>query len=412
MLKFKNKTHTCILLLFLFLWLMPGQLQSAFAQSPAQTFAESSAVNPEKCAVVIIDLKNKKVVDSHNAKLPLVPASINKALTIASTLTKSDLNYRYHTKVFLGGKVDEGILNGNLIIEGGGDPTLGTKQGPSNADFIQDIVKALKKKKVNIISGKIVIDADVFPGSATIPTWHPGDLAHSYGTGCHGFNWQHNASGKSAVKDPQSKFRTQLISALNREGIEVNGDEFPVEKRGKAVVDFKSEPISEIMRYCMMQSDNLYAEAFLRTLAMLSDKDATPDNGAELELKYWKKKGSPVQEVKVFDGSGLSRSNRLTAEFLADVLVKMAKDADYVSFFPMAGVEGTVKSFLKDTPLEDYIALKTGSMNGIQCYAGYKLDDEYAPTHVVVVMINELPQGRPAAKNAVKKMLIDTFEKQ
>ncbi|MCM1225375.1 MAG: D-alanyl-D-alanine carboxypeptidase, partial [Lachnospiraceae bacterium] len=105
-------------------------------------------------------------------------------------------------------------------------------------------------------------------------------------------------------------------------------------------------------------------------------------------------------------------SNRLTAEFLADVLVKMAKDADYVSFFPMAGVEGTVKSFLKDTPLEDYIALKTGSMNGIQCYAGYKLDDEYAPTHVVVVMINELPQGRPAAKNAVKKMLIDTFEKQ
>lgn len=399
-------------LLFLLAWLLPLYAQQPDAQSPALEFASSSAVNPDKCAVVIIDLKTGKEIDSYNKDVPLVPASINKCLTIASTLIKSGIDYRYQTKAYLGGKVDHGELKGNLVIIGGGDPTLETKQGPADSNFITEIVNALHKKKVKTIQGRIVVDPSVFPEPAIIPSWQPGDLCHAYGTGCHGFNWQHNAEGKSAVKDPQAKFRRQLTDALRSEGITITGDTLPYDTRGKAIVNFKSEPISDIMRYCMKQSDNLYAEALLRTLAMLSDKDATPDNGAAIELKYWRKKGCDTDGIVVKDGSGLSRSNRMTAAFLADVLKKMAHDADYVSFFPMAGVEGTVKRFLKDTPLEDYIALKTGSMNGIQCYAGYMLDDDYAPTHVVVIMVNEMPAGRGAVKDAVKTMLLKTFVQQ
>lgn len=52
--------------------------------------------------------------------------------------------------------------------------------------------------------------------------------------------------------------------------------------------------------------------------------------------------------------------------------------------------------------------MKTGSMKGIQCYAGYKLDEDYAPTHVIVVMLNEMP-NRSAAREAVARMLLDTF---
>ncbi len=44
-------------------------------------------------------------------------------------------------------------------------------------------------------------------------------------------------------------------------------------------------------------------------------------------------------------------------------------------------------------------------MKGIQCYAGYKLDDNYAPTHIIVVMMNEMT-NRTAAREGLKKALL------
>ena len=82
-----------------------------------------------------------------------------------------------------------------------------------------------------------------------------------------------------------------------------------------------------------------------------------------------------------------------------------------MDLFPLAGQEGTLRSFLKGTPLDSYIALKTGSMSGIQCYAGYKLDYNFAPTHVVVVMVNNL-SDRPALRKDVERMLLDIFKNE
>ena len=86
----------------------------------------------------------------------------------------------------------------------------------------------------------------------------------------------------------------------------------------------------------------------------------------------------------------------------------MSIDPYYASFFPLAGQEGTLRRFLADTPLDSYIALKTGSMNGIQCYAGYKVDDNYAPTHAVVVILNNM-SDRQAARKAVGDLLLSLF---
>ena len=47
-------------------------------------------------------------------------------------------------------------------------------------------------------------------------------------------------------------------------------------------------------------------------------------------------------------------------------------------------------------------------MRGVQCYAGYKLDDDYAPTHIVVVMLNNLPD-RAEARRQLNTLLLKTF---
>lgn len=175
------------------------------------------------------------------------------------------------------------------------------------------------------------------------------------------------------------------------------------------LLDHQSPPIDDIMRSCMKRSDNLYAEALLRTLALLCGKPGDTGEGAAIEMDFWKKKGADMESVLLIDGSGLSRFNRMTAKFITDVLVKMSYNADYVSFFPLAGQEGTMRSFLKDTPLDGYIAMKTGSMGGVQCFAGYMLDEDYAPTHVVVILINDFPGTRSAVRDKAAKMLLDTF---
>ena len=117
----------------------------------------------------------------------------------------------------------------------------------------------------------------------------------------------------------------------------------------------------------------------------------------------------PLDGVTIIDGSGLSRSNRVTADFMTSVLTSMADNEVYASFFPLAGQEGTLKSFLANTPLDSYIAMKTGSMKGIQCYAGYLLDENYAPTHTVVIIMNDINGSRDRAKKAAQEMLLGIF---
>ncbi len=359
-----------------------------------------------------MDLASGKVVDSHNPDLPLVPASINKSATIATLLCKSGINYRYTTKIYAEGKIQNGTIHGNLLVVGGGDPTLGADVEPIGSDILQECVSALKAKGINNIEGEIRVDESIFPGPATPPLWAAGDLSNAYGTGCHGLNYQRNASGGHSVANPAAVFAARLKSALSAASINVEGVSLVDLKRGELLVTHLSPSIDEIMRSCMMRSDNLYAETFIRTYAMLCGKSASTAEGAALEMDFWKHKNMPMAGVKVVDGSGLSRSNRLTANFLGHVLKYMSQNVDYASFFPLAGQEGTLRNFLKDTPLDSYIAMKTGSMSGIQCYAGYLLDEDYAPTHVVVIMVNDFKGSRDAVKRAAAKMLLDTFTLQ
>jgi D-alanyl-D-alanine carboxypeptidase/D-alanyl-D-alanine-endopeptidase (penicillin-binding protein 4) len=80
-----------------------------------------------------------------------------------------------------------------------------------------------------------------------------------------------------------------------------------------------------------------------------------------------------------------------------------------VSLFPVAGKTGTVKSFMLNTRLSGKLVLKTGSMNGVQCYAGYKIDDNGKPTHVVVIMANSFFGTRADLRAAISNLLLNNL---
>lgn len=383
----------------------------AVAGEALQRFLADPSIDSASTSLIIAEIGTGKVIESLNPRQPLVPASIMKAVTIASLIDRTGIDYKYTTSAYITGKVtSEGVLDGNLLIVGSGDPSLNAPCDPRSADFVQEVFEGLKKHGVREIRGRLIFDENIFSGPATHPSWGSGDLRASYGTGAHGFNFEANRSGKSAVSNPAAVFERKLKAKCDTEGIFFSGETIHDGSR-KLIATHVSPTIDEIMRSCMMRSDNLFAECLLRTLALERGKAGSTEAGAEQSLAYWKKKGADTSGVVIADGSGLSRKNRVTARFMTDVLLAKSNDVDYASFFPLAGEEGTLRRFLASTPLSGYIAMKTGSMNGIQCYAGYLLDDNYAPTHSVVFIINSMPKGREAARKAVANLLLDTFSK-
>ena len=371
-------------------------------------FLKRNGIPSKSVSVKIIDLSDGSTIATHNASTPLVPASIMKSVTTASLLESVGPDWRYHTRVYIDGPNDLGYLRGNVIVEGACDPTINSEKEPYSEDIIEEICLALNSQMINRIEGSIIIDENNFKGSSRPDSWVKEDRAKYYGTGSHAFNYNDNASGDFAVNYPSKTFISLLKDRLNSMGIELEDNALP-EGRRIQVHDHLSAPLDEIMRSCMMRSDNLFAESMLRTYGKLEGSNGSTNEAVDYETTYWFEKNLPMEGVNIVDGSGLSRSNRVTANFMSELLKEMSGNPHYASFFPLAGQEGTLKKFLANSPLDSYIAMKTGSMRGIQCYAGYKLDDDYKPTHVIVIIMNDIAKSRDTAIRAAEKMLLSIF---
>ncbi len=397
---------------FLTLVLLLSAAALSYAASPLGQFLADKAVDASSTSVFVQDLSSGKVLAVHNADRALLPASIMKTVTIAALLREKGPDERFHTKVYADGPVSDGRIEGDLVVVGGGDPTLGASCLPESADIAEEIIAALGDLGVRHIAGALRVDTSLFSGPACPPSWVAEDRREAYGTGCHALNFRRNASGGRSVKDPVKVFLDSLRPRLAAAGISVEGesaaDGRSLSGGATLIVDHVSDRYAEVMRSCMMRSDNMFAESLLRTFSIARGKEGSTSAGAAALSDYWRRAGVPANGVSVVDGSGLSRSNRMTARFMAGVLDMMDEDEDFSTFLPLAGQEGTLSDFLKDTDLDSYVAMKTGSMRGIQCYAGYKLDERFAPTHSIVIIMNGIgPRAR--ARAAAEKFLLDLF---
>lgn len=410
--------------------------------------------------VYIKDITSGEVLYDFNSELALTPASVMKSLTSATVLSLIGEDYRFTTPVVLRGNAASGnAWSGDLVICSSGDPTVESENFKSNLGFCDSICASLQRMGVREIEGAIVVE-QTLKDAGPIAQWEVEDIAWPYGAGLYGMNYRDNTcwvypltgetkpfvpglkvkveksddsndlrrgvgsndltvftrntdnkkwSIATTVPDPSAVLIAQLTSALDRKGIRVGSR--PVSKSGAPVHNVythRSPASSEIMRSLMVRSDNLFAEGMLRLLA----PGETRDKAIKREKDLWNNRGVDARYSLIFDGSGLTRGNRLQPRFIADMLQWMAESSKaqtYVSFFPKAGLEGTLRTFLVNSPLKGKVALKTGSMNAVQCYAGYKLDDNGTPTHVIVVMVNGFFCKRAQLKKGVEDLLNDTF---
>ncbi len=420
-----------------------------------------SGLIPDKTSIYIEDLRTGDAVIDYNGDLPLIPASITKAVTSACVLTTHGPDPVFTTSVDLQGYVNDSILYGDVIINTIGDPTLGSSKLPGSS-LPEEISSALTELGVRTIKGQIIVKPLYRIDESAPEGWLESDLKLPYGTVFSPSTYNDNtftfsiASGDcvptvpdlkiNRTKQKSSKRRVKVEKHPHKNNVTVSGKtksksatiELPnssphlsiiadvketLEKNGFTIsedsekpdysellhlVSHRSENYSEILRSLMYRSDNLFAEGMLRTLSQWG----TRDDAIQFEKKLFEEWDIDFADVNIEDGCGLSRNNRMTAHFMSDVLYKMANSEQsdlYISLFPKVGEEGTVKKLLALSPLKGRLALKSGSMNGVKCYAGYCLDELSRPTHIVVIMINSYTGRADRLKNAIESLLLNEF---
>jgi len=142
----------------------------------------------------------------------------------------------------------------------------------------------------------------------------------------------------------------------------------------KATTFHTHKPVSyrQLAEETMMRSVNLYAEAIL--LSLNPPDDVSFDDNTRFVENYLKTKGLSVSGFRMADGSGLSRSNCVSSDFLCDFLKMMHKTNSFTDFyatFPVAGTSGTISGLCKGTAAQNNLRAKSGSMNAVRAYCGY-----------------------------------------
>lgn len=176
-----------------------------------------------------------------------------------------------------------------------------------------------------------------------------------------------------------------------------------------------SPTLKEIIRIVNVKSNNHYTEHLIRTLGRFKNKDIYSEplkEGIEYTSVFWQGKGISTSGLFMYDGCGLSPSNAVNAELMCNILRYMSDksrfSSDFLASLPRAGIEGTVRNVLKDSRLSGKVYMKSGSIAGVQSYAGYYINGNEKYTFTIIVNKFNNKNRRQVIK-AIETLLLDTL---
>ncbi|MFP4548593.1 MAG: D-alanyl-D-alanine carboxypeptidase/D-alanyl-D-alanine-endopeptidase [Fidelibacterota bacterium] len=146
-----------------------------------QTLLSEPALAPATIGVYIEELGSGKIVYAQNEHKLLMPASNMKLVTTASALSVLGPDFRYNTDFYTNGKIEDGVLKGDLIIKGSGNPTIGGRFYGGKTDSVFTLwVEALHTLGIEKIQGNIIGDKSIFADDGVGYGWEKDDLPYYY----------------------------------------------------------------------------------------------------------------------------------------------------------------------------------------------------------------------------------------
>lgn len=472
----------------LFAWLPAAQ--ASLPQPVAQAMATASI--PDDSVSVFV-IRGDTIVLEHLADRARMPASTMKLVTTIAAMEKLGPVFRGRTELLASGDVKDGVLNGDLILRGGGDIDL-------TPAVLEKMMQKVRNEGIRHVKGKFVIDRTLFnptrldvgvppfdeapdayynviPDAALVngnlieldmratdkamkvvmapalegvsvasdmelidaecDKWEDGWKLPEVRQGAGGKlkvvlqgTFPRNCAKVYSVSviDRQEYAGRALKTAWKRVGGVFRGDVVV----GKAPADARllSEHVSrmlpELVRDVNKSSDNLFARTLYLALGSLEADPvlgSRPIPGAETQttliradatVREWMRShGISDDGLVIENGSGLSRMERITPIQMAGILRAATKSnwlPEIQASMPIAGVDGTMRRRLKDSPAAQRARLKTGTLRDVVGLAGY-VQDAAGRQNIVVVMVNDERAGNGNGR-AIADAVIDWVARQ
>lgn len=409
---------------------------------------------------------------SWRADAPMNPASVMKLVTTYAGLDMLGPSYFWRTRVYTQGHLQDGVLRGNLLVQGSGDPKLVLER---LAALIQDI----QDKGVRQIEGDILLDNSIFRLPAHDPAAFDDDPLSPYNAGPDGLllnfkalvlhfspdartgrvhvrsepplarlhipaevpaarggcgNWrarlgadfsqpeQISFSGRYplgcgaqswtlAYPDPHS-YAPRMFEAMWRAGGgALSGQARWLDKpvSARLLLTGFSLPLKDIVADINKFSNNVMAQQLFLTLPLASGGGHGSFEASRNALARWWRQRFGLRAAPLLDnGSGLSRTARISAASLAALLQQAASSPHAAAFeqsLSVAGLDGTARGMRLRSPGSEAIGnatLKTGTLRDVTAIAGYAYGRS-GHKYAVVGLINHPNAG--AARPALDRLL-------
>ena len=326
-------------------------------------------VAPAQSAAVALDLTSGSVLYAQNPARSLAPASNEKLpLTYAALVTLGP-TYRIETDVLGEGEQDGTTFNGALVLKGNGDPTL-------SSAGLRLLAAQVRAYGIRRVTDGIVGDETWFDARRTVAGWKPRFFIEE-SPPLSALIVNRARVGRYVTRTPALAAATAFRDALRAAGVTVEGtirlgrvDDFSI-----PIAQIDSPPLATVIRFMDRRSDNFTAEMLLKQLGAVALDRGTSSAGASVVMQALAEAGVPMAGVRVVDGSGLSRLDRLTANALAALLQVAWSDPNvrpaFLAALPVAGVNGTLEDRLRKPPARGRVLAKTGTTSDASALSGY-----------------------------------------
>ncbi len=353
----------------------------------------------------ITDALTGRQLWEQGADVPMQPASANKLLTAAAALLTLDRDDRLTTRVLAGDRP------GVVVLVGGGDQTLSAAQRGEDTwyrDAARIVDLADQVRRSGTAATAVEVDVSTYTGPTMATGWDPldidgGDIAPIESVMLDAGRTQPVTVESRRSKTPALDAGRALAVALRVDPARVTVRSTPA--RGTEVASVQSPPLMQRLRDMVNQSDNVMAESIGREVAAELNRPQSFDGAASAVIGTLEDAGIDTTGARLFDSSGLSVDDRLTARTLDEVVNAAAGNTEpalrpLVDLLPIAGGSGTLSNRYLDTEAgreaAGYLRAKTGSLTGTNSLAGI-VTDESGRVLTFALLSNEAgPTGRTA----------------
>ncbi len=443
----------------------------AFAANPLPASVASAlkdaGIPLAAVGIVVQDVAAREPRLVINETRAMNPASVMKLVTTYAALDLLGPAHTWKTEALVSRPPRDGLLEGDLILRGSGDPKLTFEQ-------FWLLLRQLRARGLREIRGDLVLDRTLFaavddnsafddqplrpynvtpdalllnfkalrltlvpdPARKTVATLAepaPDNLeivnALRLGNnGCgdwkealrpdlarNGSNWRLTLNGSYSAACgekiwnlgllPHDQYVFGVFRQLWRElGGEIRGSvrNAAVASDAISLAGIESPTLAELVRDINKYSNNVMARQLF--LALSAERPATTA-GATAAVKAWLAgRGLDFPELVLDNGSGLSRSERISPAHLAQLLAHAQASpvqAELTASLPLAAVDGTMKKRLKDDGIAGHGHLKTGTLDGVKTLAGYVQDSRGREVIVVFLVNHANAQQAQAAEDAL-----------